>query len=182
MKKYILLLFVFGLSIISCHTPNEKEIGEVNALLSIVEETEKSLLSIDTSVVFRAKRQMDEDILLLNQYIDTVNREEAFRLDAIFENKKKLKNIVRHYPSFVKQINFSIKQLSNLKQDLENDLMSKEDYKKHYALEQEQIMVLSNQINKLVGNIDLAIEKLKSDRPELLDIIERKKQRASNDE
>ena len=87
MKKYILVIIVVGLGVISCSNPNEKEIGEVNALISIVEETEKSLLSVDTSVVFDAKRQMDKDIAMLNQYIDTVNREEAFRLDDILGNK-----------------------------------------------------------------------------------------------
>ena len=43
-------------------------------------------------------------------------------------------------------------------------------------------MVLNNQINKVVGNIDLAIEKLNLDRPELLEIIERRKLRASDNE
>ncbi|PCI95048.1 MAG: hypothetical protein COB15_12600 [Flavobacteriales bacterium] len=182
MKKYILLIIVIGLGVISCSNPNEKEIGEVNALISIVEETEKSLLSVDTSVVFDAKRQMDKDIAMLNQYIDTVNREEAFRLDDVLGNKKKIHNLMKNYPEFIKQINFSKNQLTNLKQDLENDLMNKKDFKTHYAMEQEQLMVLNNQINKVVGNIDLAIEKLKSDRPELLEIIERRKLRASDNE
>jgi hypothetical protein len=181
MRKYILLVVV-ALTFAACSSLNEKEVGEVNALISIVEETEKSLLSVDTSVVFSAKRQMDKDVLELNKYKDTINREEAFRLDDILGSKKRLKNIVRHYSEFIKQINFSKNQLTNLKQDLENDLMSKEDYKSHYAMEEEQVMFLSNQINKLVGNMDLAIEKLKSDRPELLKIIERRKLNSANDE
>ncbi|PCJ24253.1 MAG: hypothetical protein COA97_10185 [Flavobacteriales bacterium] len=171
MKKYILFIIISGLVFSACNNPNEKEIGEVEGLIRIVEEAEKSLLAIDTSVVFTSKRQMDEDISAINRVYDTINREIAFRLDDIFRSRKMLRRMVSNYPGLIRKINFSKNQLNKLKQDLENNLIKKEDFKKHFIMEQAEVMTLSAQINKTIGGLDFALEKLKSDRPELLKIL-----------
>ena len=175
MKIYILLILVISLGISSCTNPNEKEIGEVEALLAIMEETEQSLLSIDTSIVFEAKRQMDKDITEVSSFTDTMTREDAFKLDDIFRTRKRFNKITINYSGFIYEIEFSRNQLNNLKEDLENGLINKEDFKAHYAKEKEYVMVINNQISKVIGGLDEAIEKQKLDRPSLLEIIEKKK-------
>ncbi|MBL4592250.1 MAG: hypothetical protein JKX68_00365 [Flavobacteriales bacterium] len=182
MKKYILFIIITGLSFSACNNPNQKEIGEVEALLAIIEETEKSLLSIDTSAVFMAKRQMDKDMAEISMINDTLTREEAFKLDDIFGSKKRLQSIMMNYPGLIRQIEFSKTQLNNLKQDLENGLVKKEAFKAHYALEQAEVMTLNVQVNKTIGGLDFALEKLKSDRPLLLELIENKKLKAADNE
>lgn len=176
------MTMVVALSILSCGNPNKKEIADVEALYTVIDNTEKLLLAVDTAAVFSAKRQMDKDITALNEYVDTLNKEEAFRLDDIFGAKKRLNSLTKNYSRFINQIKFSKNQLNNLKQDLQNDLMTKEAFKNHYAMEEDQLMMLDKQINKAIDNIDVAIEKLNSDRPELLEMIERRKLESASDE
>lgn len=182
MRKYILTIMVMILGFTSCNNSNKKEIGEVDALLATVLESEKSLLSIDTSVVFTAKRQMDMDMAEIKMINDTLTREEAFKLDDIFGSKKRMSKLMNNYPGLIRQIEFSKKQLNNLKQDLENGLVKKEDFQKHYLTEQTEVMTLNTQINKTVGGLDFALEKLEADRPELLELIENKKLKAAANE
>ena len=181
MKKNISIIIITFLGVISCTNPNEKAIAEVDALLVIVEESENSLLSVDTSIVFAAKRQMDNDMTEIKMITDTLTREEAFKLDDIFRTRKRFNKITTNYSGFIHEVEFSKNQLNNLKQDLENELMKKEDFKIHYAKEKEYIMVIKSQINKVVGGLDEAIEKQKIDRPTLLEIIENKKLEATNE-
>ena len=166
----------------SCTNPNAKEIEEVDALLTIINDTEMSLLSIDTGLVFGTKRQMEMDIEEISNISDTITREEAFKLDDIFRSKKGFNTITNNYNGFLREIDFSKKQLNNLKQDLENGLMKEEDFKINYALEEEHILMLNGKIGKALNGLNLAIEKHKSDRPLLLEIIENKKLKAAANE
>ncbi len=175
MKKYILLIFVIGLGFNACNNPYEKEIGEVEGLLVIVNDTEKSLLSVDTSRVFAAKRQMEKDLAEFNRTSDTLNRKEAFKVADIFGNKKKLYRLTSNYHDFMNQIKFSKNQLNNLKRDLKNGLITKEEFKNHQIMEQTAVMKLSTEINKAVDGLELALQKLELDRPELLKILEQRR-------
>ena len=182
MKKLFLFTIIAGLTLNSCENPNKKEIGEVDELISMIEDSEKSLLSVDTSVVFAAKRQMDIYIADINSLNDTLTREEAFQLEEFFGSKKRLHKIMGNYPGFIRQIEFSKDPLNNLKQDLENGLIKKEDFKTHYVTEQAEIMSLNAQINKAVGGLDFAVEKLESDKSAILEFIENKKLKAADNE
>jgi hypothetical protein len=108
---------------------------QVDKLLSLVKEAEKEILTIDTSLVFSTKRQMVKDFKTYTQFTDTVSKEEAFRIDEIFGSKKKFIRITKKYNSFIVKIKHSKEQLNHLKTDLENELMSKEDFLTYYESE-----------------------------------------------
>lgn len=180
MKKYITLTLVIGLSFNACNNPFEKEIREVEGLLTIVKNTEDSLFSVDTSKVFAAKRQMERDLVIFNSVIDTMSKEEAFKMADIFGNKKKLYRLTSNYPDFVNQIEFSKNQLNNFKTDLENGLISKEEFQNHYNSEQASVMELNSQISKSIAGLEVVLQKLELDRPGLLEILEKRRMKAVN--
>lgn len=182
MKKYILGLLIIGLSFNACNNPNEKEIGEVDALITKVNETEKSLLSIDTSKVFGTKRQLEKDMADFSKIGDTLTKEEAFRVEDYFGSKKKFHRLTKGYPKFISQIETSKKQLNDLKQDLENGVIKKENYTKYYADEYSTLQDLDFQINKLITGIDIVVEKYEKDRPELLSLMDELKQKTAANE
>jgi len=177
MKKYILIFLVLGLSFSSCKNAFEKEIGEVESLLSIVNDTEKSLLSVDTARVFSAKRQMEKDLAEINKTKDTLTKEEAFKIDELFASKKGIYRLTENYSNFIGQINFSKSQLTNLKQDLENGLMTKEAFTENIAKEQTYVLELNKEINKGVDGLEVNLEKLRLFRPEIEELIEQLKQK-----
>lgn len=182
MSKYILGILFIALSFGACNNPNEKEINEVDALIAKATEIENSLLSLDTSKVFGTKRQLEKDIAIFTKIGDTLTKEEAFKISDIFGSKKKFYRLTTRFPKFINQIETSKKQLNDLKQDLENSLIKKENYAVYYSDEQIALKDLDIQINKLVIGIDVVIEKYETDRPELLKIMEELKQKSAVNE
>jgi len=182
MSKYILGILIIVLSFGACTNPNEKEINEVDVLIAKAAETEKSLLSLDTSKVFGTKRQLEQDLAEFIKIGDTLSRADAFKISDIFGSKKKLYRLTAGYPKFIGQLETSKKQLVDLKQDLENGVIEKEIYAVYYSDEEAALKDLDFQINKLVIGIDLVVEKYEADRPELLILIEELKQKSAANE
>lgn len=180
MKKYILGTLIVGLSFNACNNPNEKEIGEVEALITKVNVVEKELLSLDTAKIFSTKRQLEKDLAIFHAVTDTLNKADAFKAADIFGSKKKFYRLTARYPKFIAQIETSKKQLDNLKQDLENGLIKKENYVAYYTEEQVALKELDFQINKLITGIDVVVDKYETDRSELLSLIEEIKQKAAS--
>jgi len=182
MSKYILGLLFIAVCFGACNNPNEKEIKQVDALIAKATETEKSLLSLDTSKVFGTKRQLEKDIAIFTKIGDTLTKDEAFKVSNIFGSKKKFYRLTAGYPKFINQIETSKKQLIDLKQDLENGLIKKENYTTYYSDEEAALKELDFQINKLITGIDLVVEKYEADRPDLLILIEELKQKSAVNE
>ncbi len=178
MKKIIILL-VIGSTIFACKNAYEKEIGEVDGLMNILTETENALLSVDTSRAFTASRQIKIDLDELNATKDTLSKEQAFRLDEYYSSKKKLFRLTGNYQGYVEKVNYSKNQLVNLKQDLANGKITKEDYAKYYESEQMIILDLNSQINQAIGGLEEVLEKLRINRQEVINIIEEHKSHAA---
>lgn len=181
MKKYIALILVVGLTFTACENLLQQEINEVDALLLIVKETENSLLLVDTSRVFEVKRKMVKDLAELDNFNDTLTREEAFRLGDIFASKNKIFRLKGKYGKLINQIEFSRKQLNNLKQDLENKVMKKEDFKLHYDVELTAVKELEMTLKKSIQGLEGGMQKYELDRKELFEIIEGEKHKFTNE-
>ena len=180
--KNILSVLIIGLVFMACESPNKKEIEEVNALLTIASDTEKMLLSVDTASVFKIKKIMGEDFKRLSSFSDTLKKEEAFRIADIFGSKKKVFRMAKNYVGYFTQLSLSKKQLSNLKKDLENGLLKDGKFQGYYESEQSVLMKLNADINKYANGMDAAIGKYELERPELLELLEKRKLRATNNE
>ena len=178
MKNYTVLFLAIILTFTACKNGYEKEVGEVDSLMSIVSETEKSLFSVDTSRAYSAKRQIEADLKFIATMGDTLDKETAFRLDEYYSGKKKLYRFSENYDDFIRQLNFSKDQLTNLKQDLNNGKIKKDDFNKYYQTEQSSIMELNSKIHKSIDGIEVAIQKMEIDRDDILEIFEGLKQSA----
>lgn len=180
--KYYILLLLTPLMLFACENAYQKEIGEVESLESIVNETEKMLFSIDTSVVYKTKRQVGEDLAQLQSFGDTLDRETAFKLGDYFAGKKQLNRFTDNYQIFVQQIEFSKKQLVDLKQDLNNGLITKEKFHEYYMAEQSSVMDLNGRVNKSVGGLDKVIERLNAERDDIIQVLESLKENSEENE
>ena len=178
MKNFLILLIV-GSVFMSCGNTNQKEMDQVEQLLTLVKDTEKELLAIDTSKVFAMKRQIVLDFKAYTQFSDTISKEEAFRVDELFGNKKKFIKITKNYKTFIKEILHAKDQLSQLTTDLENELVSKEDYLTYYESEKAAVNDLLLKVKKSIGNFDASMGKYELERPELLKLIENRRQRSA---
>lgn len=177
MKKYLVLIFITSLAFTACKNAMEKEIGEVDALISIVDEIEKSVLSIDTTRAFAAKRQVSMDLAMIESLGDTLDKATAFKLSDYYSGKKRLYRFSANYKEFITQIDYAKNQLKNLKQDINNGLVEKDKFQGYYNDEQASLMELSSKVNKSVNGIEVAIQKMELEREGILSIFEELKQK-----
>ena len=181
--KNIIILITVVISFVGCgNNAFQKEITEVEGLLNQVKETEKTLLSIDTSRVFAANKLINADFKNFTQYSDTLTKVDALRVGKIFGSKKKFSRISKSYGFFVNEIIKCKKQLNNLKADLENGLVKKEQFSIYINTEKNAYNGLMHKINKSTGNFEEAIGKYELERPELLELIEKRKARLTENE
>ncbi len=181
MKNFLIVL-ITSITLFSCGNANQKEIAEVDGLLTLIEETEKSLLSIDTARVFATQRQMEIDFKEYTQFTDTITREEVFRVDEIVGSKKKFNRTTKNYIAFLDNVNYSKEQLGNLKTDLKNGLIKKEQFLIYFESEKSAFNGLTKKIEKSIGDFEVAIAKYELERPEFLQLIENRRQRAAENE
>ncbi len=167
MKLKVLLIVIFSSLLVACGNQYQKEIAEVDGLLTMVNEIEKTVLSVDTSKAFETQRQIIKDLKYIESLNDTLDKETAFLLGDFYSDKKKIDRFYSNYHVIINQIDISKKQLNNLKQDLNNGLVSSEKFKDYYSAEHASIMDIDMKVNKSVRGIDEAIQKLEINRPEL---------------
>lgn len=179
MKKYLFFILIISIAFSACKNAMEKELGEVDALISMVDEIEKSVLSIDTTRAFAAKRKVSMDLAMIESLGDTLDKATAFRLDEYYSGKKRLYRFSTNYKDFIKQISYAKDQLNNLKQDINNGLVEKDKFQGYYNVEQASVMDLSSKVNKSVSGIENAIQKMELERDEILLIFEELKQKNS---
>ncbi len=177
MKKYLVFILITSLAFTACKNAMEKEIGEVDSLISMVDEIEKSVLSIDTTRAFAAKRQVSMDLAMIESLGDTLDKATAFKLDDYYSGKKRLYRFSTNYKEFITQIDYAKNQLKNLKQDINNGLVEKDKFQEYYNVEQASVMELSSKVNKSISGIELAIQKMELERDEILLIFEELKQK-----
>ena len=177
MKKHLVFILMISIAFTACKNAMEKEIGEVDALISMVDEIEKSVLSIDTTRAFAAKRQVSMDLAMIESLGDTLDKATAFKLDDYYSGKKRLFRFSTNYDEFITQIDYAKDQLKNLKQDINNGLVEKDKFQGYYNVEQASIMELSSKVNKSVGGIEVAIQKMELERDVIMSIFEELKQK-----
>ena len=151
---------------------------QVDQLLVIVEETETKILALDTAKIFATKRQMVLDFKNYTQFTDTIQKEEAFRIDDIFGTKKKFIRIQKNYSSIIKNINYSKLQLEALKADLKNEVVSKDLFSTYLTSEKTSLDAVLIKFNKSTTNFDEAIAKYNFDREEVMELIENRRKRS----
>lgn len=182
MKQYLLIISLIAFSFFACKNAYEKELGEVEGLITMVDEIEKTVLSVDTSKAFDAQRKIAQDFKVLNSLNDTLSKEDAFRLDDFYSGKKKIFRFSSNYMYILKQVEFAKKQLNELKQDLNNGLIEKDKFKEYYSTEHASIMDLNMQVNKSVNGVDEAVQKLELNRSEIDKLLEELSNKAVENE
>ena len=178
MKRYLILLIITSLSFNACKNAFEKEAGQIDSLMAIVKDTENALLSVDTSRVFSTTRQMQKDIADINSVADTLDKETAFKLADYYSSKKQLYQLTSNYATYNTKINLAKKQLNDLKQDLNNGLITKEKFSDYYRTEQMAVVELNNEINRAINGLEVRLQKMELNRAEIADIIEKRKLKA----
>ncbi|GAB4248929.1 MAG: hypothetical protein Kow0079_01350 [Vicingaceae bacterium] len=174
MKKFAILNVLIAVILCSC-THNKKEIGEVTSLEQLLTDTEELLHSVDTTKVFPVAKSIEKDLKYIQlNYKDTMDKSLAIKLNTYHSNRKALLYFVRNYKTFLEEIAFSKKQLTDLKEDLKNNTLDMTKYPDYYKNEQTAIVNLNNNISRAVEGVNVTlpnIDKVKPTIDSLLNVL-----------
>jgi len=143
MKNFIISLIVLSIAFFSCKNAFEKEDGEIESLHQLIDNAEEVLLSVDTSKTFPVIREMKKGLWNFGNKYDSLDKEVAFKVADYYGNKKLLYFIFNNYTKLANELNIARKQLDALKTDLNNGVITKEQFVEYYKNEQEIIINLA---------------------------------------
>lgn len=153
------VLFTVGtLSSCGSGVHNDK-ISKLDSLQTELKKKLKLLESADIQNAAKAKKESENQLAFINSnYPDTMSAELAGRLSDYKMNRKLIKTIFERTEGIKTDINHSINQLKDLKQDLRNDLLSEEDAQEYYRQEVTAAKMLLQRLNYLEEKLPHAIE------------------------
>lgn len=164
------VIIAFGLLIQSCSS-FKKEVKEVDSLIKILNGTKELILSVDTAEVFPLKREVKKNLQNLQAYKDTLDRESAFLMSDYHSYRKTLYFISDNYYRFIAEVELSEKQLNDLKKDMNNGAITKENFVKYFEAEQAIIVDLNTKISKAVNGLEIIIREIKKIQPQVDEIM-----------
>jgi hypothetical protein len=151
MNRVIIIFLLAGLAILTCcqHKDSAEKIKKIDSLITICDSLSNTLASVNNDsaeIVFqkaKASTELFEKKLRNLPESDTV-RECLNSSGNIF---KGLRKYFKELPSYKKDIDFSHTQLTNLKEDVKNNLLNEEEFSKYYKDESVALSLLSEKIN-----------------------------------
>lgn len=160
MDKLKLLLAVAGLAVltVSCES-NEKfaaEIETVDSLITIVEDFQLRLENINPDTISEKLTVVTErsDYLVAN-YPDSSNRKFwVSDLNYLGSVHKAYSRYEENAPSISRQLEEAKKQLSTLKNSLEDEKLTEEEARKYVDDEADAVMQLKFGAQKMIGRVE----------------------------
>ena len=175
--KFIVVLLLSGVVIFSCRNKNERELGEVDALSDILNNTEELFLSVDTTKVFEIAKLRQDQMRIIQTTNDTLDKETAFFLASYFRKRKGIDKFVKSYHQTYADIQKTKDQLKNLRTDVENGLLSQEQFSEYYKTEQSIVVDLNNKISSSVNGIDIILKNVLEEDEKVNKIVDEIKQK-----
>ena len=175
MKKitgYILLLMTVGYLVSCTSKADQAKIQSIDTLLTTLNEAEEMLLSVDANLVNQKLEEINSDADFLNTHLkDTIDKATAIEISEYLRYKKSLQFYKENYPEFVEAINTSKKQLNNLKADVENGLLTDEQFNTYYNNEMRIALEIMQNVERAVNGVNLVLNKIDEKKPVIEKVI-----------
>lgn len=128
--KSLLALFsiamIVGLS--ACDQTNERYTDQIQSLDSLATELQQAhdtFMAMDTTGIHAMAIEQSKNLKIISEYYkDTMDRENAVMLSQYRGLKKGFKGFDHRYQHYKKQLEYSIQQVDNLRNDLKNGVVA----------------------------------------------------------
>ena len=121
---------------------------QADSLISMIDTAEKKILSVDT---FRIKNILDSaehKVMLLKKFApDSLDKENTILLSDYLHIFQALQRFASERQNIFSQISFSRKQLADMKQDLFENKMNKEEFAANFTEEKKAVNELCSYVN-----------------------------------
>ena len=165
-KNLVLITLVTfsSIGLFSCREDYTNEIGHVDGLLKILDSSEKALHDVDTAMLFEMTIFVKQSIEKIQSKNDTLTKEAALEADQFIGRLKSLYNLSKNYNKYQQEIDLIRTQLNNLKQDLNNGIIPKEQFPAYYENEQVGVISINDKINHATKGMSNRLKKMKENK------------------
>lgn len=166
------VVIIFGL-IAGCNTKHyDKEVAEVDSLLTVMQNANTKLMSVDSAKVERyfANSEHLLDYLDAN-YKDTMELETAVLVSEYAYIKKVLGKYGKQKKEYLELMTFNNKQLAALKADLEHGVSPEDSVPIYLETEAKAVDGLNKSIHAIVENVEIQFVKYDSLHPQVQEMV-----------
>ncbi len=160
----IILAIISSISLLSCGEDYTNEIGHVDGLIKILDSSEEVLHNVDTATLFEMTIFVKESTAKIQSKNDTLTKEAALEADQYISNLKALYDLSKNYKKYQIEIDIIRTQLNNLKQDLDNGLISKKQFPAYYEIEQAGVIGINDKITHATNGMSNRLDKMKENK------------------
>ncbi|MCW8897268.1 MAG: hypothetical protein OQJ96_04755 [Flavobacteriales bacterium] len=160
----IILATISFISLFSCGEDNTNEIGHVDGLIKILDSSEEVLHNVDTTTLFEINIFVKQSIEKIQSKNDTLIKEAALEADQYINKLKTLYDLSKNYKKYQIEIDIIRTQLNNLKQDLNNGLISKKQFPAYYEIEQAGVIGINDKITHATNGMSNRLDKMKENK------------------
>lgn len=153
--KYVIPLILI-LIVSSCRQNTTEQKVQLNDLLMEVQQFKDSISAIDTTSIFESSRTIKQNLKFLHNNIDTIDVNTASIIAEVYKERGKVFFVEEHYYDFLNELSISQQQLEKLKIDLENGLLTKENFNTFYKEEARIFVNLNQKIRLAFAEADSA--------------------------
>lgn len=169
---YLALISIVAFS--SCNSAvKKKQIAKIDSLITIIDTTGSKLKTINKDTVtkkFEAYKKTNEKVA---EHYQKYRNEENWSYLCNYQNvRKPFKTMVLNYNSFNAELKSAREQLENLKHDVQEGLISKEEFNNFIILEAKNTHEISFKINKQVESVLGQYKNFDTIQPYLLKLID----------
>lgn len=167
-----LIIVITTIIFLSCSSSYKKEIEQINALINIVSSADEVLHSINKDSLLQITQLVKEDIKKIQSKDDTLTRDAAFKADEYVGRLKHLNRLAINYGKMEEELTLVNKQLTNLKQDLENGIIQQKDFLTYYESEKTAVILINDKITHATNGMNHRIRKMYANRIEFVTLID----------
>lgn len=121
--RIITTLLLFAIFTSTCRNPYQAEIQKIDSMLLRLDTVRVTLNQIDTALINKRIKKIDEVLKKVMADYDTVDRERAFLIDDYYNIRKYYSKGLSRLSVFYDEIEVIPAQLKNLKTDLSKNLI-----------------------------------------------------------
>ncbi len=140
MNRLVAIASLIGFLSSCSETPNEKSIQRVDSLLTVVTGAQVNLTALNPGDYSSLVDTVKQDVQFIQgQYPDTMDLQTALKVDYYYRTIKSVRKFSETYSSQNSELNYTIKQLNNLKNDLSIEILDNESFTEIFPAESQAV-------------------------------------------
>lgn len=141
MKTLLFVICAFSLFFYSCdHSKDTKQyLSRIDSLSLALEKSASDFETIDTASIHKKYQLIDEQLEMLYASYNNYDQASVSNYNNI---RKTFSDVADAYPDIINELAYTRSQLSDLKYDIENGLLSQEKTQMYFSQEKRSVRVL----------------------------------------